>query len=218
MKTVVNDTCVRCWNRWMTCGKVQVSCIYGQSLQIALSISLMLGCVCWSFWAESGVGYLKVIDNDQNMLPILDNIPFPSICPIYEIWTKYGTVPSQSMSMNNISIFRISTSWVRSGRYCSFQRECKDATQIWISPSSGAPGPWCSEGSTRLQGRTWKNPWQELPRGSSTGWKGGVTNKPAMAETTNDLGDKTNQDYIQDVCFACKNGNESVHDGRWWEL
>jgi len=50
------------------------------------------------------VGYLKVIDNDQNMLPILDNIPFPSICPIYEIWTKYGTVPSQSMSMNNISI------------------------------------------------------------------------------------------------------------------
>ena len=106
MKTVVNHTCVRCWSRWMTCGKVQVSCIYGQSLQIALSISLMLGCVCWNFWAESGAGYLKVIDNDQNMLPILDNIPFPSICPIYEIWTKYGTVPSQSMSMNNISIFR----------------------------------------------------------------------------------------------------------------
>ena len=67
-------------------------------------------------------------------------------------------------------------------------------------------------GKYQASGKDLEEPLAGAPK-RITGWKGGVTYEPAMAETT-----KTNQDYIKDVCFACKNGNESVHDGRWWEL
>ena len=122
-----------------------------------------------------------------------------------------GTIPI------NISI-NISPSWVFVTVILYFATRQYGKHNPDFGPGRSGSGPWCSEISTRLQGRTWKNLWQELPRGSSTLKLREVGRYPTMPmETTNDweiLGDKTNQyqPILHTGCvFACKNWNASAH-------